>query len=100
MLIPVLLEPVSGNGYRARGAEPFALTAEGTTPDQALARLKEMIQASLATGAQVVVLEVSMPEVPATRIKGVFDPNDPLVQEWKEIMAENRRKADKDPDVP
>ena len=99
MRIPVLLEPVMGNGYRARGAEPFPLTAEGATPDQALARLKEMIQANLAPGAQVVSLEVALPEGPAPSNTGYFDPSDPLVQEWREIMAENRRKADEDPNV-
>jgi hypothetical protein len=33
------------------------------------------------------------------RFAGMFNPNDPLVQEWLQIMAENRRKADDDPDV-
>ena len=99
MRIPVLLEPVNGNGFRARGAEPFSLTAEGATPDQALARLREMIQANLAPGAQVVSIEVSLPELPAPPDTGFFDPNDALVQEWKQIMAENRRKADGDPDI-
>ncbi|HEV3083419.1 MAG TPA: hypothetical protein VGY66_26785 [Gemmataceae bacterium] len=99
MRIPVLLEPVAGSGYRARGAEPFPLTAEGPTPDQALARLKEMIQANLTLGAQVVSIEVSLPERPAPSHTAFFDPNDPLVQQWKEIIAENRRKAEEDPDV-
>jgi hypothetical protein len=31
---------------------------------------------------------------------GIFDPNDPLVKEWIEIMAENRRKANEDPNDP
>jgi hypothetical protein len=30
MRIPVLVERVKGNGYRARGTEPFAISAKGS----------------------------------------------------------------------
>ena len=30
MQIPVLIEPVAGNGYRASGGEPFGFTAVGS----------------------------------------------------------------------
>jgi hypothetical protein len=30
MQIPVLVERVKGNGYRARGTEPFAKSAKGS----------------------------------------------------------------------
>src|SRR5437868_4436360 len=97
MQIAVLLEKVAGKGYRARGGEPFALTAEGATREQALAKLRELIADKLRAGAEVVALEI--PAVhPALRTAGRLDPNDPMVQEWLEIMAENRRKADEDPD--
>ena len=31
MRIPVLVEHVPGNGFRAQGGEPLAISAEGTT---------------------------------------------------------------------
>jgi len=36
MNIPILIEPVPGNGFRSRGGEPFALSAEGETRAQVL----------------------------------------------------------------
>jgi hypothetical protein len=39
MQIPVLVERVKGNGYRARGTEPFAISAKGSTREEALAKL-------------------------------------------------------------
>src|SRR5207237_1049220 len=83
MRIPVLLEPVAGNGYRARGAEPFPLTAEGPTPDQALARLKEMIQANLTLGAQIVSIEVLSPNVRLLRTQPSSIPTTPLCKNGK-----------------
>src|SRR5690348_5928209 len=43
MRISVLIEPVPGNGYRARGGEPLGLIAEGATRDKALQKLRELI---------------------------------------------------------
>ncbi len=40
MQIPVLVERVKGNGYRARGVEPFAVSAKGSTREEALAKLR------------------------------------------------------------
>jgi hypothetical protein len=31
MQIPVLVEKIKGNGFRARGTEPFAISARGAT---------------------------------------------------------------------
>src|SRR3989442_1130126 len=58
MQIPVLLEKVKGNGYRARGTEPFAISARGSTREQALAKLRTKIQARLKKGTEVVALEL------------------------------------------
>ena len=60
-------------------------------------QLLERFHLADRAGAEVVALEI--PAVhPALRTAGRLDPNDPMVQEWLEIMAENRRKADEDPD--
>jgi hypothetical protein len=36
---------------------------------------------------------------PWLRKIGFLNPNDPMVQEWIEIMKENRRRFDEDPDA-
>jgi hypothetical protein len=100
MQIPVLVEPVKGNGYRARGTEPFAISARGTTRKDALAKLRAKIQTRLkSAGSELVGLEIGLDPQPGLEFAGMFSPDDPLVQEWIEIIAENRRRMDEDPDV-
>ena len=98
MEIPVLIEPVAGNGYRARGSAPFAYTTEGTTPEEAVRNLQLRIDSELAGGAQVITLKVPAAENPWSRYAGMFK-DDPMFAEVMEIMAEQRRQADADPDV-
>jgi predicted RNase H-like HicB family nuclease len=98
MQIPVLIEQVNGNGYRASGGEPFALTVEGSTREEALGKLRELIERKLSAGAEIVNLEIPLEQNPWLRMAGTLDPDDPMVKEWMEIMEENRRKADEDPD--
>ena len=100
MNIQVLLEPVENNGYRATSGPPLALSAEGATRDEALAKLREQAAARLRTGSQLVSLEVTPPENPWLAIAGTLDPNDPLTQEWKEAMEEYRQQVENDPDYP
>jgi hypothetical protein len=103
MQIPVLIEPVAGNGFRATGGEPLRLTAQGATPDEALRRLREMVEDRIAAGAQFTTVEV--PPVETRPAKHPWAPfagtlkDDPLLEEWKEAMADWRRQMDADPDV-
>jgi len=99
MHVPVLVEPVAGNGYRARGMEPLALTAEGATPEEALSKLREQFQARLSGGTNLVELEVGPAPHPWMPFAGMFK-NDSEFNDVLEIMAENRRKMDEDPEVP
>jgi hypothetical protein len=99
MDIPVLLERVAGNGYRARAIEPLALTAEAPTRDEALQKLRELIAERLAAGAELVRLEVPGSEHPFARFAGDLR-DDPLLEAWEKAMAEYRRQMDEDPDVP
>src|SRR5437016_4595155 len=99
MQIPILIEPVAGNGYRARGGEPLALTAEGASQEEALANLKEKLQVRLCNGAVVVPLDLPLHSHPLAEFAGMFK-DDPLLKEWKKSMAAYRRKVDKDADKP
>ena len=99
MQIPVLLESVKGNGYRARGSEPFAVSAKGATREEALAKLQAKIRARLKEGTELVELEIGPSSGPPMDGAGIFSAEDPLVVEWIQIMKENRQKMDQDPDV-
>jgi len=99
MQIPILIEPMAGNGYRASGGEPLPLTADGGTQEEAMANLKEKLKARLSHGAVVVPLELSSSAHPLSELVGMFK-DDPLIEEWKKSMKAYRRKRDKDADKP
>jgi hypothetical protein len=93
MEIVVLIEPVTG-GYRATAASPFPFTAEGPSREETLLKLRELIDARLRSGAQVTRLVIQTQGNPWLDMAGMWDPQDSLVQEWKQIMAEKRRSED------
>jgi hypothetical protein len=97
--IPVLIEVIANNGYRARGGEPLPLTAEGPTREAALAKLKEQLQNRLRNGAELIAMEVPAEPHPLAEFAGMFK-DDPDFKEVLHIMAENRKKMDKDPKIP
>jgi len=100
MKIPVLIEPVKDNGFRACGLHPHDVVGEGKTDTEALLNLRKAIESRIRAGAKLTYLEVAAEAANLEPAAGIFEPNDPLVQEWKEIMAENRRREDEAPDVP
>jgi hypothetical protein len=97
MQIPVLVERVKGNGYRARGHEPFAVSAKGATREEALAKLRAKIQTRLKNGTEIVGLEMGEPPHPLAEFAGMFK-DDPLFENWQKAIAEYRREVDNDPD--
>jgi predicted RNase H-like HicB family nuclease len=99
MEIPVLIEPVAGNGYRASGGAPFTFTVEAATREEALRKAQEMIAGRVAAGAELVAVSVPRAEHPWARFAGTLR-NDPMLDAWKQAMADYRRKVDEDPDIP
>jgi predicted RNase H-like HicB family nuclease len=98
MLIPVLIEPIARNGYRAQATEPFAVSAKGATREEALAKLRAKIEGRLKKGAELVGLEVGTPVDPWMAFAGMFK-DDPWIDDWKRSVEEYRRKVDEDPDA-
>lgn len=98
MRIPVLIEPVARNGFRARGIEPFAVSAKGATREEALAKLRAIIEDRLKNGAELVELEVGPPSNPWMEFAGMFK-DDPWIEDWKRSIEEYRQKVDEDPDT-
>jgi len=99
MQIPVLIQRVKGNGYRARGKEPFAVSATGATRKEALAKLRTKIEARLKNGTELVGLEVGSQPHSLAEFAGMFK-DDPMFEDWQKAIAEYRRKVDNDPDYP
>ncbi|HEY1381230.1 MAG TPA: hypothetical protein VGF55_30805 [Gemmataceae bacterium] len=101
MKIPVLIEPVAGNGYRARSGEPLPFAAEGATRDEAVQKLSDLLRQKMPAGAEVTALEIPGTAAvnPWVEFAGMFE-DDPYFDEWQEAIAENRRRADEEPDLP
>ena len=98
MQIPVLLERDKGNGYRARGTEPFAVSAKGSTREEALAKLRAKIQARLKNGTEILGLELGPGPDPWMEFAGMFK-DDPWIDDWKRSIEEYRQRVDDDPDA-
>jgi hypothetical protein len=98
MEIPILIEKIKSNGYRASGGEPLALTAEGDTQEEALANLTLKLNARLR-GRVVVAFELPAQVNPLGEFVGMFK-GDPLIKDWKKSMKAHRRNRDKDADKP
>lgn len=99
MQIPILVEHLKGKGYRARGGQPFAVTAKGATREEALAKLREKIQGRLKEGAEVVGLELGAHPPPLLKFAAMFK-DDPLFDDWQKAIAEYRQDVEEDEDYP
>ena len=100
MEVPVIIEPVAGNGYRVTGAGGLSvgLTAEGATAAEAIDRLAEQVRTRLHAGAKLAELSVAAGAASWKQDAGYLH-NDPLFEAWREAMEENRRKLDEAPEA-
>jgi len=97
MKIAVLIEPLNGTGFRATGGEPFSITAEGATREEALNALKEAMAMRLKCGAELVSLEVGPQEHPLLKYAGMYMyKEEPLFEEWKQAIEDYRNEIEKD----
>ncbi len=100
MHIPVIIETVAGNGYRATGAGGLSvgLTAEGATAAEAIDRLAEQVRARVAAGAKLTELNVASGSASWMAVAGYLR-DEPLYEPWCAAMEEYRRKLDEDPEA-
>jgi predicted RNase H-like HicB family nuclease len=96
MQIPILIERVARNGYRARSAEPFKVSARGATREEALAKLRAKIDGRLKKGKEIVGLEVGPSPHPWMEFAGMFK-DDPRIDDWVQSMTEYRQQVEDDP---
>ena len=91
MVIPIMIEPIVANGSTVMRAQPIACCAEGATKEEALGNLKEQIESRVRSGGELATLELETPLNPWIAMSGILKDN-PLVDEWLEAIAENRRR--------
>ena len=100
MKVPVIIEPVAGNGYRATGAGGLSvgLVAEGATAEEAIDRLADQVRMRVNAGAKLAELSVAASAAPWRQDTGYLR-DDPLYEPWHEAMEEYRRRLDEDPEA-
>lgn len=96
MKMPILVEPISGNRFRALG--PVAgLSAEGETVEDARNRLEQLVRERISAGAQHSWIEpIAEPQSGAHKLArhaGTWR-DDPLVDEFIEVVREYRGACD------
>jgi hypothetical protein len=97
MRIPVLVQSENGNGFRAEVLPAQTLFAEGPTAEEAMEKLRGVIQARLDQGAEIAYLEFAEKKNPWLQLVGVYK-DDPYLDEYKQAIAEYRKQVDEDPD--
>ena len=93
MQIPVLIEPVANNSFRATAGAPLPLSAEGPTAEQAVQNLRVAMDAQLQGGKRLTVVDMPAAVNPWLAIAGMYDPKDALVKEWEQEVAAYRDEA-------
>ncbi|MDB5311239.1 MAG: hypothetical protein JWO38_5441 [Gemmataceae bacterium] len=97
MEIPVLIEPIQGNGYLARTGSPFDWAAEGATAEEAVQRLLEVATARVAAGTRLTAIAVPDTAHPYAPLVGSLK-NHPLFEDWRRAVEEYREEGECDPD--
>jgi hypothetical protein len=96
MEIAVLIEPVAGNGYRARTGPPFDWSADGATPEEAVRKLQAVASAKQSAGAQVATITVNRGVHSHAEFVGSMK-DSPLWDEWRKAIEEYREQIENDP---
>ena len=70
METPVIIEPITGSGYRATGAGGLSvgLSADGATAAEAIDRLADQVRLRLDAGARLAELNVAGDPAPGSRM--------------------------------
>ena len=92
MEVTVLIQPLNGAGFRASTGEPLPAAAEGATREEALGKLRALLQERAPARAELVRLQLPVPrEIPAAPIW----PDDEITRAWLEGIAAARQAADR-----
>ena len=96
MEIPVLIEPLPGSGFVARTGSPFAWSAEGATPEEAVKKLQSLAMERPAAGVHASRINLNGEPHPWAAVAGSMKGN-PLLGEWRKAGEEYREEIENDP---
>jgi hypothetical protein len=92
--LSVVIQPNPGNGFRASCGEPLPATADGATREEALARLRAVLEDRVRGGVEVVRLHLGLRPVPTAPVW----PDDSVTADWLAGIAAARQVANATPD--
>ncbi len=92
MRIPIFVEPIADNCYRASGGAMVVDSVEAETADAAVEKMKRVIEDRVARGARVVAIDCPDGANPWLAGVGMFR-EDPMFDDWQQAMADYRREA-------
>jgi len=94
MQIPVVVETLGADRFRAEATAPIGVAAEGKSSEEAVHNLREKIEQERTNGRSIVMLELpSADERPWMRFAGHLK-DDPLFDEWQAAILEYRQQRD------
>ena len=94
MQIPVLIESLPGNRFRAKSASLHTFAVEGESAEESLRLWQERFASVLPADAVIVRVESSSSNLPPwARFIGDLK-DDPLVEVWRECLEEYRSQRD------
>ena len=94
MQIPIVVETLGQDQYRAEAPAPFSVAAEGKSSAEAVQNLRARIEKEFSNGRHVVMLDVALPHEPAwAKFVGHLK-NEPLFDQWQSAIREYRQKRD------
>lgn len=94
MHVLILIEPIEEGRFRAKAGEPFGVSAEGNSAEEATQHLKTILRDCLQTGSRLALLDLGNGS-PATLAPLHFEPlpeGDWFFQTMREAIAENRQR--------
>ncbi len=94
MRIPIVIETLPNNRFRAKSTAEFPLVVEANTPEESLRIWRERYASVLPSDAELVAVEPSVCDAhPFAKFIGT-QKNDRLVELWRDGLAEYRRERD------
>jgi predicted RNase H-like HicB family nuclease len=95
MQVLILIEPIEGERFRARASEPFGVSAEGKTAEEAAQQLRTILRDRLQAGSRLALLDLGneLPTpTPAPLQLEAFPDDDWFFRTMREAIAENRQR--------
>jgi hypothetical protein len=97
MHILILIEPAGGGRFRATAGDPFGLSAEADSADEAALRLGTLLRDRLQKGSRLARLDLGNSSSATFPVPLQFAPlpeDDWFFQTMREAIAENRKRED------